>query len=204
MLYASVQLVEPSVATLAPSATTSLAPDSIPRIAVSDSLTPLAQDSIELFMSCRNPRRSVARSACDGRCTRATATAMARMTAPASQSSRGERRVGQAVRPIGSLGDKLVARTAHRLDQFVAELRPEPPHADVDHVGARLLVAPDRREQPILGHRLVGVLHELPEQQELQPGERDRAMPGVGLHPAHVEAQLSGPEDLVRAIAAQP
>src|ERR1700722_5962297 len=129
MLYASVQLVARSVAALAPSAPSSLAPDSIPCIAVSDSLTPPAQDSMEVFMSCRNPRRSDARSAGDGRCTRATATAMARMTAPASQSSRRERRVGHAGRRIGPLGDQLVARTAHRLDQFVAELRPEPPHA---------------------------------------------------------------------------
>src|ERR1700744_5600555 len=101
MLYARVQLVAPSVATWAPSATSWLAPDSMPCIAASDSLTPPAQDSLAVFMSCRNPRRSEARSGCDGRCTRASATVMTSTTAPATQNSRGERRVAH---PVGRTG----------------------------------------------------------------------------------------------------
>src|SRR6516165_2372214 len=60
-----------------------------------------------------------------------------------------------------SLGGELISGTTHRLDQLEAELRPEPPDADVDDVGTGVeIVAPDRRQQLILAHRLAHVLHE--------------------------------------------
>src|SRR6516164_8637967 len=80
-----------------------------------------------------------------------------------------------------SLGGELISGTTHRLDQLEAELRPEPADADVHDVGAGVeIVAPDGRQQLILAHRLARVLHELPEQQELQPGQGDRARSDVG------------------------
>ena len=50
------------------------------------------------------------------------------------------------------------------------------------------------------------MLHQLPEQQELQAGQRDRALPDVGFQPAEVKHQLSGPEHLAQqvAVVAQP
>ena len=47
------------------------------------------------------------------------------------------------------------------------------------------------------------MLHELFEQQELQPGEGHRATSHVGLEPADIEAQLPGPEDLVTGVDAE-
>src|ERR1700761_8781157 len=108
-------------------------------------------------------------------------------------------------RAPGTLGRKLVTDTTHRPDQFEAKFGPEPPDADVDHVGARVeVVAPDQLEQLILRHRLAGMLHELPEQQELQAGQRHRALPRIGLHPAHLPAPLPRPPELVVVIAAPP
>src|SRR5215469_2779097 len=66
-------------------------------------------------------------------------------------------------RPPGTAsGGKLVALTAHRLDQVEAELGAEPAHADVHHVRARVeVISPDRGEQLALAHRLACVLHQL-------------------------------------------
>src|SRR6202042_3845575 len=80
------------------------------------------------------------------------------------------------------LGGELVSGTAHRLDQVEAELRPEPPDADIDDIGTGVeVVTPDGREQLVLAHRLAGVLPQRPQQQELQPGEGDRPAADVGL-----------------------
>src|SRR5262249_39745020 len=85
-------------ATLAPSLTSVLllkCSASTARKAASDSLTPPLQDSISLLTSWRKPRMSLARSAVDGRCTSATATAAIRNSTPANNSHRGVRRTGQ-------------------------------------------------------------------------------------------------------------
>src|SRR6266849_4121677 len=108
------------------------------------------------------------------------------------------------LRQLMLLGRKPVPGTAHRLDQVEPELRPQPPHADVDHVGAGVeVVPPDRRQQLIFGDRMTSVPHELPEQQELQPRQGYGSLSDVGLQPADVEAELPGPEQLVALIAAQ-
>src|ERR1035441_1005070 len=95
------------------------------------------------------------------------------------------------------LGGELISRTAHRLDQLESQLRPQPPHADVNHVGAGIeVVSPDGGEQLFLAHRLASMLHELLEQQELQPGQSDRAVTAVRLEPADIEDELTGPDRL--------
>src|SRR5215472_18417427 len=54
-------------------------------------------------------------------------------------------------------GCEPISLTAHRLDQFEAQLGPQPADADVHHVRARVeVVAPDRCEQLALAHRLAG------------------------------------------------
>src|SRR5215470_9884706 len=77
--------------------------------------------------------------------------------------------------PGGRSRCELITLTTHRLDQLEAQLGPEPPDTDVHHVGAGVeVITPDRREQLALAHRLARVLHQFPQQQELQPGERHR------------------------------
>src|SRR6516164_8858371 len=96
-----------------------------------------------------------------------------------------------------SVVGKLIALTAHRLDQAEAEFGPQPPHAHVDHVGARVeVVSPHAGQQPALGHRLTGVLRQLAQQQELEPGQRDRPVPDVGDQARHVQREVPGPDDL--------
>src|SRR5215475_2096051 len=57
----------------------------------------------------------------------------------------------------GPSGRKPVTLTAHRLDQFEAQLGPQPSDAYVHHVRARVeVVAPDGGEQLALAHRLAG------------------------------------------------
>src|SRR5580700_9860535 len=66
-----------------------------------------------------------------------------------------------------SVADKLVALTAHRLDQAEAQLGPQPAYADVHHVGAGVeIVAPHAGQQLPLGYRLANVLGQLPQKQE--------------------------------------
>src|ERR1700683_828465 len=75
-----------------------------------------------------------------------------------------------------SPGHELIALTPHGLDQVEAQLGAESADAYVDHVGPRVeLVAPDGGEQLALGDRVPGVLGELAQQQELEPGEMHRA-----------------------------
>src|SRR5215475_4926401 len=77
--------------------------------------------------------------------------------------SRGRRRSPARTRPRDRpLRGELIARTAHRLDQAEAQLRPEAPDTHVHDVGAGVkVVAPDGGEQLILAHGLARVLHEL-------------------------------------------
>src|SRR6476660_7108610 len=101
-----------------------------------------------------------------------------------------------------SAAGKLIALTAHRLDQAEAELGPQPPHAHVDHVGARVeVVSPHAREQPALGDRLAEVLRQLTQQQELEPGQRNGPLPDVGDQACHVQGQVPGPDDLPGRLA---
>src|SRR5580693_3072957 len=94
-------------------------------------------------------------------------------------------------------GSESISCTAHRLDQVEAELGPEPAHADVDHVRARVEVqAPYRGQQRVLSHGLARVLHQLAEQHDLKPGQRHRTDPCVGLHPAEVQHQVADPDQV--------
>src|ERR1700733_8806707 len=96
-----------------------------------------------------------------------------------------------------SLVDKLIALTPHGLDQFEAELGAEAPDAHVYHVRAGIeVVAPHGGEQAVLGHQLPGVLGELAEQQELQPGQRYRPLPDVRDQLPDVESDPAGPDHL--------
>src|SRR5580693_9401450 len=88
-------------------------------------------------------------------------------------------------------GDELIAFTPHRLDQVEAEFGPQPPDAYVHHVGARVeVIAPDGGEQRFLGDGLADVLGELTQQQELQAGQRHRALADVGDQPSDVEGHM--------------
>src|SRR5215831_6476825 len=72
-------------------------------------------------------------------------------------------------------GCEPISLTAHCLDQFEAQLGPQPADAHVHDVRARVeVVAPDRGEQLTLAHRPARVLHQFAQQQEFQPGQRDR------------------------------
>src|SRR5919109_3723390 len=65
--------------------------------------------------------------------------------------------------------------TSHGGDRGGAELGPQPAHVDVHHVGARVeVVAPHRRQEPLLGDDPAGMPHELAEEQELPLGQRHR------------------------------
>src|SRR5215218_7953137 len=92
-----------------------------------------------------------------------------------------------------SWDDDAIPLTSHGSDGGGAELGPEPAHVDVHDVGARVeVVAPDRRQEPLLGHDLVWTLHELAEEQELPLGERHRAGAAVRLPSDQVEPQVAG------------
>src|ERR1700688_2917594 len=96
---------------------------------------------------------------------------------------RGRRGAGGSF-SAASARHELIALTPDRLDQFEAELGAEPADAYVHHVGSRVeVVAPDRREQLALGDGVPGVLRELAQQQELQPGEVHRAAADVRHQP---------------------
>src|SRR5215831_8459327 len=63
-----------------------------------------------------------------------------------------------------------VAHAADGGDHVRFQLRPQPPDVDVDHIRLRIeAVAPDRREQALLGNRAARMLHELGQQHRLPP-----------------------------------
>src|SRR5262249_9703860 len=107
----------------------------------------------------------------------------------------------RSARPPSVVG-KLIALTAHCLDQAEAELGAQAPHAHVDYVGARVeVVSPYAGQRPALGHRLTWVLRQLAQQQELEPGQRHRSMPDVGDQARHVQREVPGPDDLPGGLA---
>src|ERR1700722_935207 len=125
---------------------------------------------------------------------------------PGSQDAAGSCGV-ESGRASRSASDELIALTPHGLDQVEAELGAQPPDAGVDDVRARIdVVAPDGGEQPALGHRFPGVLHEFAQQQELQLRERHRPVPDIRDHMADVEGHAAGPDNLAggRRIGTQP
>src|SRR5215218_82512 len=92
-----------------------------------------------------------------------------------------------------SWDDDPIPLTSHGGDRGGAELGPKPAHVDIDHVGARVeVVAPDRRQEPLLGDNLAWTLHELAEQQELPLGQEHRAGAAIRLAPDQVEPQAAG------------
>src|SRR5579875_3179417 len=113
MLLAGEQFDAPYVAILMAVPVSWLAPDWIARSAASDSLTPPAHDSMSVFMSCTNPRRSAARWAADGRCGRAASTRPAASTAAAASNQRGPRRAGH---PDGRSGARPGPAASARAD----------------------------------------------------------------------------------------
>src|SRR6266704_4515421 len=101
---------------------------------------------------------------------------------PSAPSAASGGRPARAVSAAGGRsGGEPVTLTAHRLYQGEPELRPEPPDADVDDVGARIeLDAPYRRQQLALGHRVPAMLHQGAQAEELEPGQGHRPGPAVG------------------------
>src|SRR5215469_3832498 len=92
-------------------------------------------------------------------------------------------------------GSESVSCTTYRLDQLEPQLGPQPANADVDYIRARIKVnAPHRGQERSLRHRLAGVLYELTQQHDLEPGQRYRADASVSLHAAQVEDQMAGPD----------
>src|SRR5712691_2681661 len=90
-------------------------------------------------------------------------------------------------RPPGRRSGRVeaIALSSHGDDRLRAELLPQAGHVDVDHVRARVeLVAPDRRQEVLLGDGLSRVADQLPQQQELALRERDGPGAVVDL-PAH-------------------
>src|SRR5437870_3803202 len=86
-----------------------------------------------------------------------------------------------------------------RRDRVRTELRAEPADVDVDHVRARVeVVAPDRRQQPLLRHRASRVSHQLLKQQELAIGERNGPATVIDLAPDQIQGR--GPHRKLRLI----
>src|SRR5580700_7572914 len=110
-------------------------------------------------------------------------TAAAALSSPPSVARRSGPAVPLARWPtLARSGSEPITRTAHRFDQVEPELGPQPPDADVHHIRSGVEIdAPYRRQQLVLGDRLARMLHELPEHHDLQPRQRHRARPGVGL-----------------------
>src|SRR5712691_2260946 len=116
----------------------------------------------------------------------------------AGDSSAGDSSAAGAVPAAGGRsGREAVTLTAHRLNQGEPDLRPEPPDANVDDVGAGIeLDAPDRRQQLALGHRIPAVLHQGAQAEELEPGQGNRPGSAVGFQAAGVQGQLADLHDL--------
>src|SRR2546427_4841211 len=101
--------------------------------------------------------------------------------------------------PLGSSlrrrsgGVDTVSLTPDGDDRLRAQLGPQATDVDVDDVRARVeVVAPYVRQQAFFGERLSGVLHELPQQEELALGQRDQAEPGLRRPPDQVQPQGAG------------
>src|SRR5271165_2266148 len=107
------------------------------------------------------------------------------------------RRREPPARLAASPGDELIALTPHCLDQVEAEFGTQPPDTHVHDVGARVeVIAPDGGQQLALRHGLADMLGELAEQQELEPGQRHRAVADVRHEPPDVERDVARPDHL--------
>src|SRR5438105_4342527 len=83
-----------------------------------------------------------------------------------------------------------IALTAYGDDNVRTELRPKPPHTDVNHVGRRIeSKAPHGLQEPLLSDGDPRMAHELLQQQELPFRQRDRSPSGVDLAAKHVQAK---------------
>src|SRR5215467_699450 len=92
---------------------------------------------------------------------------------------------------IRSAKVNLVAHAADGGDHLRFQLRPQPPDVDIDHVRLRVeAVAPDRRQEALLGNRAARMAHQLRQQHRLPPGQPHGPGPGVGLLADRVEHDL--------------
>src|SRR5215475_9385460 len=90
-----------------------------------------------------------------------------------------------------------VAYAADGRDHVRFQLRPQPPDVDVDHVRLRVeAVAPDRRQQALLGDRAARMLHQLRQEHRLPPGQPHGPGPGVRLLADGVEHDLRSGENV--------
>src|SRR5215471_8286774 len=102
-----------------------------------------------------------------------------------------------------------ITRMPHRLDRRAwSELLPQPAHADVDHVRARIeVVSPHLREQPLTAHDLAGVDEQVMEEPELPVREIDQPLADASLPPGDVQDDAPAAKDVLVAEgggAAQP
>src|SRR3954454_2253026 len=89
----------------------------------------------------------------------------------------------------------------HRLDRRIrAELLPQPPDADIDHVRARIeVVAPHVGEQALTAHHFALVQHEVVEEAKLAVRELAHDLAEPRLPPREIERQHAGRDH--RAVA---
>src|SRR4029453_12739816 len=121
--------------------------------------------------------------------TSAMPTRLATANTPQATSSQPE----ASTRCRRSRDGDAIPLTSHGRDRGGPQLGPEPADVAADPVGARFeVIAPDRRQQPLLGHDLAWTLHELAEQQELPLGQGDRAGAAVRLPADQVEPKAAG------------
>src|SRR5947208_7353971 len=99
---------------------------------------------------------------------------------------------------------KSITAMPNRFDGGIrAELLPQPPDADLDHVRARVeVVAPDVREQPLSADDLAFVEHQVVEEPELAVGERGDHVAELCLTARDVEREQPRVDDA--AVLARP
>src|SRR6476469_3002108 len=91
-----------------------------------------------------------------------------------------------------------VSGIPHRLDGRIrAELLPQPAHADVDDVRARIeVVAPDFGEQPLPAHDLTDVDEQVMQEPELAVGEVRGPLADTRLAARDVENDAAAAQDV--------
>src|SRR5258707_1263768 len=89
-----------------------------------------------------------------------------------------------------------IPRMADRLDRrAVAQLAPQPSHADVDPVRARVeVVTPDGRQDALAGHDLAGVLDQMAEHAELPIRQLGGVRADACLAAGEVECDAARPQ----------
>src|SRR6266702_2962009 len=99
--------------------------------------------------------------------------------------------------PIRSAKVNPVAHAANGGDHVRFQLRPQSPDVYVDHVRLRVeAVAPDRRQEALLGNRAARMLHELGEEHRLPPCQPHGPGPRVRLLADRVKYDLGGGENM--------